>query len=436
MASGSEPAPLTLSYPVVEQTLDNGLRVLSSPDHSTPSVAVNLWYDVGSRHEEPGRTGFAHLFEHVMFQGSASVASGQHINLMQAAGASVNATTWFDRTNYFETLPTGGLDLALWLEADRMGTLLDALTQANLDNQREVVKEEKRQRYDNVPYGDVMPRLIELTFPTDHPYGHSTIGSMEDLDAATLEDVRSFFATHYLPNNAVLTLAGDVDPETAFAKAATYFGSLPRGAEPTDPDETPLAPLTGNPRQETSADVPAHAVYFTWRLPATGSPTINTAFDALDLAFTVLGSGQTSRLHRALVRNLELAESSSASTMGLIGGNSFGFAYARARDQVSPEQLEAALITEIDRLTSDGPTPVELRRAKAQYERHWLHELARIDSRADAMGEYATLHGDPRLINTRTVDVASVTAEQVAEAMGAWLGSDRRATLVYRRTDR
>jgi zinc protease len=432
MPTGSDAdgrSPLTLSYPVEEHRLDNGLRVLSSPDHSTPSVAVNLWYDVGSRHEEPGRTGFAHLFEHVMFQGSASVASGQHINLMQAAGASVNATTWFDRTNYFETLPTGGLDLALWLEADRMGTLLDALTQENLDNQREVVKEEKRQRYDNVPYGDVMPRLIALTFPADHPYGHSTIGSMEDLDAATLDDVRSFFATHYLPNNAVLTLAGDVDPETAFAKAATYFGGLAAGPEPDDPDEAPLPVLAGQPREETSADVPAHAVYLSWRLPAAGT----AEFDALDLAFSVLGSGQTSRLHRALVRHAEVAEATAASTMGLIGGTSFGYAYARARDEVSPERLEEAVLIEVDRLVAEGPSEIELRRAKAQYERHWLHELARIDSRADTFGEYATLHGDPALVNRRIAEIAEVTVERVAEAMAAWFGSARRATLIYRR---
>ena len=225
-------APAALRYPIEQHRLDNGLRVIASPDHVAPSVAVNLWYGVGSRHEEPGRTGFAHLFEHVMFQGSAQVPSGQHMALMQAAGASVNATTWFDRTNYFETLPTGGLDLALWLEADRLGSLLDALTQENLDNQREVVKEEKRQRYDNVPYGDVMERLIALTFPTDHPYGHTTIGSMADLDAATLADVGAFFRRHYLPNNAVLTIAGDIEPEDAFTRAQTYFGTLPAGPLP------------------------------------------------------------------------------------------------------------------------------------------------------------------------------------------------------------
>ena len=196
---------ITVDYPIVEQRLANGLRVIASPDHGAPSVAVNLWYDVGSRDEEPGRTGFAHLFEHIMFQGSAHVPSGQHIGLLQAAGAAVNATTWFDRTNYFETLPTGGLDLALWLEADRLGSLLDALTQESLDNQREVVKEERRQRYDNVPYGDAMELLNALTFPADHPYGHTTIGSMDDLNAATLADVQAFFRTHYRPSNAVLS---------------------------------------------------------------------------------------------------------------------------------------------------------------------------------------------------------------------------------------
>jgi predicted Zn-dependent peptidase len=426
-----------LDYPITERTLDNGLRVIASPDHAAPSVAVNLWYDVGSRHEQVGqngqlgRTGFAHLFEHVMFQGSAHVASGQHIALMQAAGASVNATTWFDRTNYFETLPTGGLDLALWLEADRLGTLLDALTDDNLDNQREVVKEEKRQRYDNVPYGNAMERLVELTFPPDHPYGHTTIGSMADLDAATLADVRAFFATHYLPNNAVLTIAGDVDPDTAFVKAATYFGHLAAGQLPDPPPDVELPPLVDAPRAEISATVPADAVYLTWRLPRRGT----TAFDALDLTFSVLGHGQTSRLHKHLVRNLQIAESATATTMGLIGGNSFGFAYARARDGVSLELLEAELIDQVAALSSEGPTEQELRRAKAQFERSWLHELARIDSRADALGEHATLLGDPHLVNTRVSEIAAVEAEDVTAASATWFGPEHRATLHYRRAE-
>jgi len=417
-----------LGYPIVQHTLDNGLRVISSPDHIAPSVAINIWYDVGSRDEEHGRTGFAHLFEHVMFQGSAHVASGQHIGLLQAAGAVVNATTWFDRTNYFETLPTGGLDLALWLEADRMATLLEALTQENLDNQREVVKEEKRQRYDNVPYGDVMELLNSLTFPPDHPYGHTTIGSMEDLDAATLDDVHSFFRRHYLPNNAVLSIVGDVQPEDAFERADVYFGHLPTGSKPRKPEAQPLEPLSGLPRAEASGQVPAAAAYFTWRLPARGGRD----FDALDLALSILGHGQTSRLHKQLVRGSEHAEGTGASAMGLIGGNSFGFSYARARDGVSPEELEQEVVEVIDQLLTDGPTEEELRRAKAQFERHWLHELARVDSRADALGEYATLHGDPNLINSRIAEITDIGDDEVHGALEQWFRPDQRATLIYR----
>ncbi|WP_152360628.1 M16 family metallopeptidase [Microlunatus speluncae] len=421
--------PITTSYPISETVLGNGLRVIASPDHNAPSVAVNLWYDVGSRHEQLGRTGFAHLFEHIMFQGSAHVAAGQHIGLMQAAGAMVNATTSMDRTNYFETLPTGGADLALWLEADRMGTLLDALTQENLDTQREVVKEEKRQRYDNVPYGDAMQRLIELTFPAEHPYGHTTIGSMDDLNAATLEDVRAFFGAHYLPNNAVLTIAGDLQAEDAFARAERYFGGLAPDLDPADPDDTPLPAITGLPQQETSAAVPADAIYLTWRLPTRDT----AAFDAADLALSILGHGQTSRLHRALVRGAELAESAAAMTMPLIGGTSLGLCYARARSGVEPERLTEALLAELTRLRTDGPTEIEVRRAKAQFERHWLNELARIDSRADAIGEYATLHGDPTLINSRLSVITGIGRDQIAAALTEHLDPDHRATLIYRK---
>ena len=423
---------ITLDYPIVQQSLDNGLRVVSSPDHGAPSVAVNLWYDVGSRDEELGRTGFAHLFEHIMFQGSAHVGSGQHIALLQAAGASVNATTWFDRTNYFETLPTGGLDLALWLEADRLGTLLDALTQQSLDNQREVVKEERRQRYDNVPYGDANELLNALTFPADHPYGHTTIGSMDDLDAATLADVQAFFRTHYLPSNAVLSIVGDIDADDAFERAEVYFGRLADGAKPSKPDAAPLGPLTGEERDEASGAVPAEAVYLSWRLPPRGTRD----FDAVDLAFSVLGHGQTSRLHKTLVRGTERAEAAGASALGLIGGNSSGLVYARARDDVQIEQLEADLLNEVDRLRSAPPTEMELRRAKAQHERHWLHELVRVDSRADAVGEYATLHGDPNLINTRIAEINAVELDDIADVLPRWFTTEQRATLVYRREAR
>jgi len=195
-----------------DQRLDNGLRVVIAEDHLAPVVAVNLWYDVGSKHEVAGKTGFAHLFEHVMFQGSRHVAKAEHIALVQAAGGTMNGSTWLDRTNYFETLPSNQLELALWLEADRMATLLDALSQENLDNQREVVKNEKRWSYDNRPYGSWYEKIQGHLYPPEHPYHHTTIGSMEDLDAASVEDVSAFFRTYYAPNNAVLTVVGDVDP--------------------------------------------------------------------------------------------------------------------------------------------------------------------------------------------------------------------------------
>ena len=222
---------MPLDYPIHERTLANGLRIVVSPDHSVPTVTVNLWVGVGSRHEVAGRTGFAHLFEHLMFQGSRQVASGEHFSALMAQGGRLNATTWFDRTNYFETIPVGALDLALWLEADRHGYLLDAVNQANLDNQRDVVKEEKRQRYDNVPYGNVMRDIYATLFPEGHPYHHPTIGSMADLDAASVADVHAFFEAHYRPDNTLITLVGDITPEDGFAKVERYFGALPARPE-------------------------------------------------------------------------------------------------------------------------------------------------------------------------------------------------------------
>jgi predicted Zn-dependent peptidase len=421
-----------LDYPVAEHVLDNGLRVIASPDHAGGSVAVNLWYDVGSRHEEPGRTGFAHLFEHLMFQGSEHVASAEHFGLLQPAGASVNATTWFDRTNYFEALPAGGLDLALWLEADRMGTLLSALTEENFENQREVVKEEKRQRYDNVPYGNVLELIIGQVFPAGHPYSHTVIGSLADLDAAGVEDARNFFRRFYMPNNAVLSIVGDVDVDTAFAKAEQYFSPVAPGTRPERLATEPLPPLSGLPRRETTEDVPAEAVYLSWRLPAERAP----GFDALDLAFGMLGQGQSSRLSKNLVRGREIAESAFASSMGLVGGTSLGMVGSRARSGVTPEDLEAALLEQIDGLIKNPPTEAELERAKAQYERHWLHELARVDSRVDQLSGYATLYDDPSLINTRLTEIEAVTTEQVSAAVAEWFTTEQRATLIYRQEGR
>ena len=245
-----QPQPAaTADLPVVrfsQRTLDNGLRVIVAPDHLAPVVAINIWYVVGSRHEQPGRTGFAHLFEHFMFQGSRHVTKAEHFSIIQSAGGVNNATTYFDRTNYFETLPSHQYELGLWLEADRMATLLDALDQENLDNQREVVKNEKRQSYDNRPYGSFYEKLMAAVFPPEHPYHHVPIGSMEDLNAASVDDVVSFFRTWYAPNNAVLSIVGDVDEEEAHAAAARLFGPIPANRVASSQLPLPtIAPLIG-----------------------------------------------------------------------------------------------------------------------------------------------------------------------------------------------
>ena len=217
---------MSLTYALTDQRLANGLRVVVHTDHTAPLVAVNIWYGVGSRHEQLHRTGFAHLFEHLMFQGSRQVSGTEHFSLLQGVGATLNGTTSFDRTNYYETVPSHAVDMALWLEADRMGSLLESVNQECLDNQRDVVKNERRQRYDNVPYGTAFERIFAGAFPEGHPYQHMPIGSMEHLDAASLEDVHEFFTTWYAPDNAVLSLVGDITASDAVALAEKYFGGI------------------------------------------------------------------------------------------------------------------------------------------------------------------------------------------------------------------
>lgn len=417
-----------LSYPIHQRTLTNGLRVVVSPDHGVPMVAVNLWYDVGSRDERPGEHGWAHLFEHLMFSGSENVSSGEHLNALQALGGAVNATTWFDRTNYFETLPVGAVDLALWMEADRLGTLPAHLDEMSVDTQREVVKEEKRQRYDNVPYGDAMTHLVALLFGADHPYGHTTIGSMADLDAATAARAAAFFARHYRPDNAVLTLVGDLSAADGFERAERAFGHLPLGERKPRPQTEPLPPLDGVPTGQLTGRVPAAATYFAWRLPVRDTP----AFDACELALAVLGGGQTSRLHQELVRNRQVAAGAGASALALIGGNSLGLAQVRSHPGAEAAPATEAALLEVLRLAETGPTEIELARAKAQYTREWLTELSRFDSRADLIGAYATLHGDPGLVNHRLVEVGRLTVADVAEACRTYLRPEQRAQLDYR----
>lgn len=418
---------MPLDYPVHRRTLPNGLRVVVSPDHTVPNVTVNLWVGVGSRHEQAGRTGFAHLFEHLMFQGSRNVRSGEHFEALMAEGGRLNATTWFDRTNYFETVPKGALELALWLEADRHAHLLDALTQENLDNQRDVVKEEKRQRYDNQPYGTALIDVYATVFPEGHPYHHPTIGSMEDLDAAGLEDVHAFFRRYYAPDNTVLTLCGDVEPEEGFALVERHFGGIESRAEAPRPALAQLEPLAAPVRVERREQVPNDRLHVAFRLPVDGTDELVAATVALDC----LGGLSTSRLVRRLVRREQSAVGAHATAWGFVDGVSLGFVVIDAAPDADPADLEAVLVEELERLAADGPTEAELEASIAQSERAWLSALASQEERADLLSRYALLHDDPEIVNTHLDRVRAVTAERVVEVTRRWLRPESRAVVAY-----
>ena len=417
-----------IAYPIAERTLPNGLRVIVSQDRTVPSVTVNLWVKVGSRDEVPGRTGFAHLFEHLMFQGSANVASGEHFSALMGVGGRLNATTWFDRTNYFQTVPKGALELALWLEADRQGRLLDALTQENLDNQRDVVKEEKRQRYDNAPYGHAMRDVYATLFPEGHPYHHPTIGSMEDLEAATLEDVHAFYGTHYGPNNTVLTLVGDISPEDGFAAVEKYFGPLPPSAVTRQEGSMPpLPPLLGPVRLERSEPVPNDRLYLAFRLP----PDATAEFHAVGLALDAIGGLSSSRLVEHLVRQERVVTGLTAHPLGFAGGVSLGLISADISAGVDPGHVERAICAELQRFAETGPTQIEMESAVAETERAWLSALAGHDDRADHISHYAALHNDAAYINTFLAQIRAVTAEQVRAAAARYLQPSSRAVVAY-----
>ncbi|MFD4771857.1 M16 family metallopeptidase [Streptomyces niveus] len=414
-----------------EHRLANGLRVVLSEDHLTPVAAVCLWYDVGSRHEVKGRTGLAHLFEHLMFQGSKQVKGNGHFELVQGAGGSLNGTTSFERTNYFETMPTHQLELALWLEADRMGSLLSSLDDEGMENQRDVVKNERRQRYDNVPYGTAFERLTALSYPEGHPYHHTPIGSMADLDAATLDDARQFFRTYYAPNNAVLSVVGDIDPEQTLAWVEKYFGSIP-GHDGKQPPRDGSLPDTigGQLREEIHEDVPARALMAAYRLPQDGTREA----DAADLALTVLGGGESSRLHNRLVRHDRTAVAAGFGLLRLAGAPSLGWLDVKTSGGVEVPQIEVAVDEELARFAADGPTAEEMERAQAQLEREWLDRLGTVAGRADELCRYAVLFGDPQLALTAVQRVLDVTADEVREVAAARLRPDNRAVLVYEPT--
>ncbi|MGD8361916.1 MAG: pitrilysin family protein [Gemmatimonadota bacterium] len=416
-----------LNVPVARHRLDNGLRVNLSVDHSTPVVAVNLWYGVGSRNENPGKTGFAHLFEHMMFQGSANVPKNRHFELVEGAGGTLNASTWFDRTNYYETLPAHNLELALWLESDRMGWMLPAMTAEKLQNQQEVVKNERKERYDNQPYGDWDERIQAMVFPESHPYHHSVIGSMEDIGAATLEDVAEFFRTFYVPNNAVLTLAGDLDPSEALESVNRYFGEIPPGAPvPPIPGETEIPLQIGETaRAEVEAEVPLPRVYMASRVP----PVDSDLFHGADMMATVLGSGKASRLYRSLVRERRIAKDVLSYVFPLQTGASLLLLWVTGYPDAKIEALEKALVEEIEGLSSVSQG--ELDRAVAMTETHLLREIQHVGNRADLLSMFDQVFDDPARLNSEVERVRAVTRNQVQDLAGECLGDDNRAVLTY-----
>jgi predicted Zn-dependent peptidase len=408
--------------------LDNGLRITLSHDNRLPIVAVNLWYAVGSGDEKPGKTGLAHLFEHLMFQGSTNVAKGEYFSLIEASGGKANATTSLDRTNYFERLPSHELELALWLESDRLANLLPAMTQDKLDNQREVVKNERRSGVDNQPYGSWEEKLQTLLFPKEHPYHHPIFGSMEDLDRASLADVSDFFAAHYAPNNAVLTITGDFDPPAALGLVERYFGPLVANPAVAPAPSTLIPTSVGAEMRETVLDhVPLPRLYAACRTPAFGS----AAFEALEVAMDLLGSGRGSRLYQALVREQQVAQDVDSFAFPEIGGAAVFALALTARPGIRHEVLERSMWTQVDRLTAQGPTDEELERVRNLHAADVESSLERVAERADRLSMYACLFDEPERINTEVSRYVAVDAARVREALALSLRPDNRVVVTY-----
>ncbi|MGA7617575.1 MAG: pitrilysin family protein [Thermoanaerobaculia bacterium] len=405
--------------------LPNGLKVVYNEDHSAPLVAINVWYHVGSKNEREGRTGFAHLFEHMLFSGSEHVGNNEHFRYVQSVGGILNGSTTFDRTNYYETLPSNYLALGLWLESDRMGFFLPALTQEKFDVQKNVVKEERRLRYDNAPYGTAFENLLELAYDPDFPYHWPTIGSMEDLDAAELDDIRQFFRTWYAPDNAVLTLVGDFVPAEAKKLVETYFADIPAGPARPPFDRT-RRPAGEERRGSVHGPVQLPRLYRLYHLPPMG----RDEWFAADLVTNLLAAGKASRLERALVYEQQIAQEVGAfvfptETSGML------LMMATAKQNVDLAKLEAAMDTEIETLIRGGVTDEELTRVKNQSETDVAHQVSEYESRADLLGMFATFFDDPALVGKWPERYRARSAGELQSAAAKYLTTENRVTLEY-----
>lgn len=407
--------------PIEEFTLANGLRVVLSQDRAIPVVSVAVYYDVGSRNEKEGRTGFAHLFEHMMFQGSENVPKAAHFQYIFNAGGTMNGTTSTERTNYFETLPSNYLPLAFWLESDRMRSL--KVTQENLDNQRNAVQEEKRLRYDNQPYVNAFLRMNELIF-NNPANAHSTIGSMEDLDAATIDDVQQFFRIYYAPNNAVLSVVGDFDNEEARALVDKYFGSIP--AQPVPPPVDVSESDTVAIREETFNDplAPAPAFVLGWKVPERRTPD----FYALSLAGTLLFEGDSSRLYQKLVKGDESVVSIEGGVDERRGPSAlYIFALPKPGEEVS--KIREQIFDEIRRLSAEGPTEAEMEKLQNSLCNDAVRGRQSTMYRAQRLAEFALYDSDPRLVDSELDHYLGVTAEDIQRAVSLYMDLENRVVL-------
>jgi zinc protease len=422
----------SFKVPFTQFQLDNGLRVVLSEDHSAPVVAVAVYYDVGSRNEVKGRSGFAHLFEHMMFQGSENIGKAEHFKYVESNGGTLNASTHADFTNYYDYLPSNQLELALWLESDRMRSL--KITPENLKNQKEAVKEEKRLSYDNQAYWPALLKMDEMVF-RNWANSHSSIGSMEDLDAASINDVQQFFNTYYAPNNAVLAIAGDIDPAQAEALVRKYFGTIPRQSStpPIDVSEPEAAAEAKSATTDPLAQVPALAI--AWKIPARNSAD----FYPIALLKSMLSDGESARVYRALVKEKELAIEVTGTLEARRGPGQVAV-LAVHKVTIRPEAVEALIEAEIARVKNEGVGAPELNKVKNQY------RLARFAAgsegefsslqtplgRALALAEFTMFDGDPSFINSDIDRYLAVTPEQIREAARRYFGVANRSVLYIR----
>jgi zinc protease len=419
------PPPLQVSYRLF--TLANGLTVILHQDRSVPIVGVNLWYHVGSANERPGRTGFAHLFEHLMFEGSKHVKEGEFDTLLEAAGGNNNGSTEPDRTNYIIDIPSNALELALFLESDRMAYLLDTMSPARVDGQRDVVKNERRQSYENQPYGMAFLELSRMLYPPEHPYSWPTIGHMEDLTAASYEDVVAFFKRYYAPNNASLVIAGDIDLDETQKLVEKWFAGVPRGelVPPLPPQPAVLKDVS---RKTLTDQVQLPRLHLAWLTPPAYSP----ADAALDVLSSILAGGKNSRLYKRLVYDMEIAQDVAAFQQSQALGSMF-LIMATARMGHGADEMQKAIDEELERLRHDPPDAREVQRALNEIEASFYRQMERVggfNGKAEQMNAYYFAGGDPDFFAEDLARYRSLTPSDVQAAIRRWLPADRRVELV------